>query len=150
MVETQTVIAESAATAKASDLVGSWSITVSETEGLPTRMLLTLNADGTLVTAEHPVVTPPGAPGPIFTSSGHGSWRTPDQENAEFMFVTLGSDGSGELFAIVTSSGVLEFSAGRNIVVGEMTATIDDPTGKRLAVFPLTLRGVRIDIQPPG
>ncbi|MGH2561184.1 MAG: hypothetical protein ACRDJH_19115 [Thermomicrobiales bacterium] len=58
--------------ARGEGFVGSWWVTVFETDGPPTRALFTLGADGTMVTAEHPVVTPPGAPGVIFTSSGWG------------------------------------------------------------------------------
>jgi hypothetical protein len=126
------------------DFVGSWSITVFETEGPSTRALYTMGAGGTLVTAEHPVVTPPGAPGAIFTSSGHGAWRASGPNEALFKYVGLGSDSYGNLFAVVTFRGSLVLGADRNTLKGEMTASIDDPQGNTMATFPMTLEGTRI------
>jgi hypothetical protein len=124
--------------------VGSWSITVFETEGPPTRALYTMGAGGTLVTAEHPVVTPPDAPGAIFTSSGHGAWRSSGPNEASFTFIGLGSYGDGNLFAVVTFRGSLVLDAGGHTLKGEMTASIDDPQGNTMATFPMTLEGTRI------
>jgi hypothetical protein len=128
--------------------VGSWSITVFETEGPPTRALFTLGAGGTLVTAEHPVVTPPGAPGPIFTSSGHGAWRVSGPNEASFTYIGLGSDGHGNLFAVVTFRGSLALGADRHTLKGEMIASLDDPQGTTMATFPMTLEGTRIVAEP--
>jgi hypothetical protein len=127
-----------------SGFVGSWSITVFETEGPPTQALFTIGADGTFVTAEHPVVTPPGAPGAIFTSSGHGAWKASGSNDASFRYLGFGSDGSGNLFAIVTFRGNLALDPDRRMLKGEMTATIDDPQGTTMATFPMTLEGTRI------
>jgi hypothetical protein len=124
--------------------VGTWLITVFETDGPPTRGLLTVGAGGTLVTAEHPVVTPPGAPGAIFTSSGHGAWRASGLNEALFTYVGLGSDGHGNLFAVVTFRGSLTLGADRHTLNGEMTASIEDPQGTTMATFPMTLEGTRI------
>src|SRR5215211_4745475 len=92
---------------KTEAFVGSWSVTVFETEGPPTRALFTVGAGGTLVTSEHPVVTPSGAPGAIFTSSGHGAWKASSPNEALFTYIGFGSDGSGDLFAVVTFRGSL-------------------------------------------
>jgi hypothetical protein len=56
---------------KRQGFVGSWRMTFFEAVGPPTLGLATFGADGTVVTAEHPVVMPPIAPGVVFTSSGH-------------------------------------------------------------------------------
>src|SRR5687767_4099415 len=96
---TSVLVRETAPPGADTVLVGSWLLTIFETDGPPTRGLVTVHADGTLVSAEHPVVTPPGAPGVIFTSSGHGSWQPTDGDEASFAFVALGSDGTGNLFA---------------------------------------------------
>src|SRR5688572_7230216 len=61
--------------AEGQGFVGSWRMTVFEPEGPPTLGLATFGADRTVVTAEHPVVTPPIAPGVVYTSSGHGAWE---------------------------------------------------------------------------
>jgi hypothetical protein len=124
--------------------VGSWLVTVFETEGPPTRMLLTMGADGTFVSAEHPVVTPPGAPGAIFTSSGHGAWKASSSSEALFTCIGLGSDGNGNLFAVVTFRGNLALGTDRHTLKGEMIATIDDPQGNTMATFPMTMEGTRI------
>jgi hypothetical protein len=128
-------------------LVGSWSISVSESDGSPTRALFTFGADGTLVTAEHPVVTPPGAPGAIFTSSGHGAWNAAGPDAASFTYLGFGSDGQGNLFAVVTFRGNVVLDMDRHTLKGEMTATIDDPQGNTMAMFPMTLEGSRIVVE---
>jgi hypothetical protein len=134
------------ASAPAEDLgfIGSWSVSVFETDGPPTRWLVTIGAEGTLVTAEHPVVTPPGAPGAIFTSSAHGAWKAVNPSEASFTCIGLGSDGNGNLFAVVTYRGRLVLSADQRTLTGDMTATIDDPQGATMATFPMTLEGTRI------
>jgi len=103
-----------------------------------------MGAGGTLVTAEHPVVTPSGAPGAIFTSSGHGAWRASGLNEALFTYVGLGSDSYGNLFAVVTFRGSLVLGADQHTLKGEMTAGIDDPQGTTMATFPMTLEGTRI------
>jgi hypothetical protein len=107
---------------------------------------LTLHADGTLVAAEHPVVTPPGAPGVIFTSSGHGSWQAIGEDAVSFAFKTLGADGTGNLFAVVTIRGAVAIDPEGNTFAGEATATIFDPSERHLGAFALTLRGERIAV----
>ena len=124
--------------------VGSWFVTYIETEGSPTRALFTLGADGTMVTSEHPVVTPPGASGVIFTSSGHGVWNLIGLDSANFAFVGLGSDLHGNLFAVVTFRGNITLGDDGQMLSGELVATIDDPSGNTLATFPMTLDGTRI------
>jgi hypothetical protein len=103
-----------------------------------------------MVTAEHPVVTPPGAPGVIFTSSGHGAWQATGPGSAIFTYIGLGSDGQGKLFAVVTFRGAVRLDTGGRALSGEVVATIADPDGKTLATFPMTLQGTRIVAEAPG
>jgi hypothetical protein len=129
--------------------VGSWHVTVYETDGPPTRGLCTLGADGTMVTAEHPVVTPPGAPGVIFTSSGHGAWKAAGPDRVIFTFATLGSDGAGNLYGVVTFRGDTTLNQEGTAFAGDIVATIADPAGTTLAVFPMTIDGTRIAAEGP-
>jgi hypothetical protein len=129
--------------------VGSWHATVYETDGPPTRGLCTFGADGTMVTAEHPVVTPPGAPGVIFTSSGHGAWKAAGPDRVIFTFAGLGSDGAGNLYCVVTFRGDVTLNRGGAGFAGDVVATIADPAGATLAVFPLTIDGTRIVAEAP-
>lgn len=135
--------------ARHSGIVGSWWATVFETDGPPTRALFTFGADGTMVTAEHPVVTPPGAPGVIFTSSGHGAWEATGPESAIFTFIGLGSDGQGHLFGVVTVRGGVTLGADGQTLSGDIVATIADREGNTLATFPMTLQGTRIVAAAP-
>jgi hypothetical protein len=129
--------------------VGSWHVTIYETDGPPTRGLCTLGADGTMVAAEHPVVTPPGAPGVIFTSSGHGAWKAAGADRVIFTFAALGSDGAGNLFGVVTIRGDTTLNQAGTAFAGDAVATIDDPTGATMAVFPMTIEGTRIVAEGP-
>jgi hypothetical protein len=129
--------------------VGSWHVTIYETDGPPTRALCTLGADGTMVTAEHPVVTPPGAPGVIFTSSGHGAWKAAGPDRVIFTFAGLGSDSAGNLFGVVTIRGDTTLNQDGTAFTGDAVATIDGPTGATMAVFPMTIEGTRIVAEAP-
>ena len=130
--------------------VGSWRTTFFEAEASPTLGLATFGADGTLVTAEHPVVTPPGAPGVIFASAGHGTWRATGSDTAIATFVGLGSDGQGNLFGTVTVRAACALGADGQTFDGEAVATIADPGGGALGTFTGTLRGTRIVAEAPG
>jgi hypothetical protein len=137
-------------TAEGQGFVGSWQITVFEREGPPTLALATCGADGTLVTAEHPVVTPPDAPGPIFASAGHGAWRTTGPDAAIFSTVGLGSTGQGTLFAVVTFRAAVTLGADGQTFSGEFVATVADRAGTTMATFPGTLQGTRIAAEAPA
>ncbi len=130
-------------------VVGSWHITVYETDGPPTRGFCTFGADGTLVTSEHPVVTPPGAPSVIFTSAGHGAWQATGPDAVVFTFAALGSDITGNLFTVVTFRGDARVNQDAMTFTGELTATLDNPQGVEMAVFPLRIEGRRIVAQQP-
>jgi hypothetical protein len=130
--------------------VGSWRLDVFEDQGPPTLGLATLGADGTVVTAEHPVVTPPGAPGVIFTSSGHGAWQASGPDTAILTFASLGSDGTGNLFAAVTFRAAIALGPDGQTMSGEAEATIAGREGETLAIFPLKLQGRRIVPEAPA
>jgi hypothetical protein len=132
------------------DFVGSWRLTVVEANGSSSQALATLGADGTMVTAEHPVVTPPVADGPVLTSSGHGAWRSTGPGTAVSTFVGLGCDGSGAFFGTVTIRSKVTLDAGAETFGGEFTATIADPTGKTMAVIPGTIQATRIVAEAPA
>lgn len=131
-------------------LVGSWRMTFFEDEGPPTLALATFGADGTVVTAEHPVVTPPIAPGVIFTSSGHGAWQATGPDTAIFSFVGLGGDGQGKLFGTATARSSITLGAGGQTFSGEVVWTIADPGGSPLATYPGRFQAMRIVAEAPG
>jgi hypothetical protein len=130
-------------------LAGSWLVTVFEPDGPPTWALFTLAADGTMVASEHPVVTPPGGPGAVFTSTGHGAWETGVAEDVRFAYVGLGSDGQGSLVATVTCRGRLMPAADPDTLTGEMVATVETAEGG-IAEFALRLLGTRITTSSPS
>jgi hypothetical protein len=131
-------------------LVGSWRMTFFEADGSPTRMLATIGADGTLVTAEHPVVTPPIAPGVVFTSSGHGAWVATGPNTASFTVVGLGSLGEGTLLGAGTAQGTITLNSDGHAFSGDVLWTITDPAGNVLAAFPGQLAGTRIVATVPA
>lgn len=130
--------------------VGSWRMTFFEEEGPPTLALATFGADGTVVTAEHPVVTPPVAAGVIFTSSGHGAWQPTGADTAVFTFVGLGSYGQGILFGTATARSSITLGAGGQTFSGEVVWTITDPGGSPLATYPGRFQATRIVAEAPG
>lgn len=132
------------------DLVGSWRMTFFEDEGPPTLALATFGADGTVVTAEHPVVTPPMAPGVIFTSSGHGAWQATGPDTAIFTFVGLGGDGQGNLFGTATARSSITLGADGQTFSGEVVWTIVDPGGSLLATYPGRFQAMRIVAEAPA
>jgi hypothetical protein len=129
--------------------VGAWRMTICESDGPPTLALFALGADGTLVSAEHPVVTPPGAPGAVFASAGIGSWRASGPAAAALTSVGLGSLGSGILFGVVTFRASVELAGDRRTLTGDFVATIEDRDGTGVATFPGTLKGHRIQAEGP-
>lgn len=131
-------------------IVGSWRLTVYEADGPPTYALATCCADGTLVTAEHPVVTPPGAPSVIFTSSGHGTWAATGPDTADLTFVVLGSDQQGNLFAVATFRVAITLNSGGQTLAGEFVVMLDDVSGNTMATFHGTVQGRRIVAEPLG
>jgi hypothetical protein len=135
---------------RATGFVGSWRLTVFEPDGPPTLALATFGADGTLVTAEHPVVTPPIAPGPVFTSSGHGEWNATDPNAAVLTFVALGSVGQGKLFGTVTIRASITLGSDQETFSGQYAATIAGPDGATLATIPGTLQATRIVAEAPA
>ena len=143
------VVPDTAPPVDGQGFVGSWRMTVFEAEGPPTLALATFGADGTVVTAEHPVVTPPVAPGPIFASGGHGAWTPTGPDAAILTFVGLGSDGQGKLFGTVTMRAGIMLGTAEQAFSGEFVATLTNPEGRAMATFPGTLQGTRIVAEAP-
>jgi hypothetical protein len=129
--------------------VGSWQVTFFEVEGPPTRALATFGADGTVVTAEHPVVTPPVATGPIFTSAGHGAWRAVGPVAAVFTIIGLGSYGQGSLFGTATGRGRVTLGGDGRTLGGEVVWTVADAEGNSLATFAGSFQATRIVAEGP-
>jgi hypothetical protein len=124
--------------------VGSWRMTIFEEQGPPSLGLATFGADGTIVAAEHPVVTPPIAAGPIFTSPAHGTWEATGPDRADVALAGLGSTGDGHLVAISTARLSIRLGADGHAFTGDAEWTVTDPDGNHLATFPLTFQATRI------
>ena len=130
--------------------VGSWLVTFFEEDGPPTLALATVGSDGTVVTAEHPVVTPPIASGPVFTSSGHGAWKAIGPDTAALTFVGLGSHAEGSLFGTVTANATITLGPDRRSFDGDVVFTVADPTGTVLGAWPGTYKATRIVAEAPA
>jgi hypothetical protein len=129
--------------------VGSWRMTFCEAAGPPTLGLATFGADGTVVTAEHPVVTPPVAAGAVFTSSGHGVWQSIAPDAAVVTFIGLGSLGQGILFGTATAHASIRLGPDGQTFRGDVVWTVADPSGTLLATYPGTFQATRIVIEAP-
>jgi hypothetical protein len=129
--------------------VGSWRMTFFEAAGPPTLGLATFGADGTVVTAEHPVVTPPIAPEVVFTSSGHGVWQPTGPDTAIVTFVSLGSTGQGTPFGTVTARSNIRVGWDGQTFSGHVVWTIADRDGNPLANCPGTFQATRIVAEAP-
>jgi hypothetical protein len=129
--------------------VGSWRMTFFEAEGPPTLALATFGADGTMVAAEHPVVTPPIAAGVIFTSAGHGAWQATGPDTAVFTCVGLGSYGQGILFGTATARSSITLGTDGQTFSGEVVWTVADREGNLLAIYPGTFQATRIVAEAP-
>ena len=130
--------------------VGAWRMTFFEAEGPPTLALATFSSDGSVVAAEHPVVTPPIASGAIFTSAGHGAWQATGPDTAVFTAVGLGSYGQGVLFGTATARARITLGADGHTFSGEVIWTVADPEGTLLATYPGTFQATRIVAEVPG
>jgi hypothetical protein len=97
-------------------------MTLFEAVGPPSLKLATFSADGTVVTAEHPVLTPPIAPGVVFTSSGHGIWKTTGPHTIIVTFVGLGSMGQGILFGSATARSSIRIARDGRIFSGNIVS----------------------------
>jgi len=129
--------------------VGSWQLTFFEAAGSPTLRLATFGTDDAVVTAEHPVVTPPIAPGVVFTGSGHGVWQATGPDTAIVTFVSLGSTGQGTLFGTVTARSNIRVGWDGQTFSGHVVWTIADRDGNPLATYPGTFQAKRIVAEAP-
>jgi hypothetical protein len=130
--------------------VGSWMMTFLEEDGPPTVALATIGADGTVVSSEHPVVTPPVAAGAVFTSAGHGAWRATGPDTAIVTFVGLGSYGDGALFGTATARSRITLGADGQSFSGEVVWTVAGPDGHVLATYPGAFSATRIVAETPS
>ena len=130
--------------------VGSWLMTFFEEDGPPTLALATISADGTVITSEHPVVTPPVATGVIFTSAGHGAWQATGPDTATVTFVGLGSYGDGALFGTATARSSITLGADGQSFGGEVVWTVAGPDGNVLATYPGAFSATRIVAEAAG
>jgi hypothetical protein len=140
---------EAALMADGLSFVGSWRVTVLEADGPPTLLLATFGAHCTVVTAEHPVVTPPIASGVVFTSAGHGSWMVTGPTTANLTFIGLGSYGDGALFGTVTARSSIALSADGQTFSGKIVWDLADPKGDPLTTYQGTLQAARIVAAAP-
>jgi hypothetical protein len=125
-------------------------MTFFEEDGPPTRALATISADGTVITSEHPVVTPPIAAGAVFTSAGHGAWKTTAPDTAIVTFVGLGSYGHGALFGTATARSSITLGADGQSFSGDVVWTVAGPDGNVLATYPGAFNATRIVAEGPS
>ena len=130
--------------------VGSWLMTFFEEDGPPTLALATIGADGTVITSEHPVVTPPVATGAVFTSAGHGAWRATGPNTVIVTFVGLGSYGHGALFGTATAKSSITLGADGQSFSGDVVWTVAGPDGSVLATYPGAFNATRIVAEGPS
>jgi hypothetical protein len=145
-----TLLSTPSAITEQQGFVGSWLMTFFEEDGPPTLALATVGADGTVITSEHPVVTPPVATGAIFTSAGHGVWRATGPDTAIVTFVGLGSYGDGALFGTATAKSSITLGADGQSFSGDVVWTVARPDGSVLATYPGRFRATRIVAEGPS
>jgi hypothetical protein len=134
------------------DFVGSWRLTVTETQAPPFFALGTFGADGTVVVSPPPVVPPaPSGPGTVVhTSAGHGAWEATGPDSAIVTFMLLAADEEGNPFATRTVRASLMAGADGQSFSGEFEATIADPTGNVVATESGAIEASRLVAEAPG
>lgn len=127
--------------------VGAWRLTF-ETPLGPSKSLLTVMADGTVLFSGLPVK--PAAEGaPVtFVSAGHGAWRQTGPTTAEITWEGFVTDVQGDFLAIATDSVQATLGAGGTAWSGPYSATVADPTGTVIYVGGATVQATRITVQP--
>jgi hypothetical protein len=127
--------------------VGTWLLTFDTPAG-PSRSLLTVMADGTVIFSGRPV-RPAGGDAPVtFVSTGHGVWRQTEPTTAETTWVGFVSDGQGNFLAIGTDSAQATLDGDGNAWSGRYSATVADPEGNVLFVGGGAVQATRITVQP--
>ena len=140
---------EGAAQAVVADsLVGAWRLNIAPVQGTPVPALITMNEDGTLITAQLPVEPFLGAADRvIFVSPGHGLWKPTEHDAASFTFVGLAATEKGVQAARATIAGRVELSPNGREFSGSYHATVFAPGGDSLATEDGALRGTRIALE---
>jgi|SRR5579884_1314044 len=129
------------------DFVGSWRLTAKTPFGV-SLSLVTLMADGTVLSSDRPS-QPGGAGFPVtFISAAHGVWHATGPGTAAATWVEFVTDGRGNFIAVVTDSVELTLGADGNSWSGAFSSTTTGPTGKVLFVGGGTVQATRITVQP--
>lgn len=127
--------------------VGAWRLTF-ETPAGPSRSLLTVMADGTLLFSGRPVSPASGGFPVIFSSTAHGAWQSTGPGTASLTWVGLVTDGEGNFLAEVTDSVEATLASDGNTWSGAYSATVNDPAGNELYVGGAQVQATRITVQP--
>jgi hypothetical protein len=141
---------DTAATA-ASGFVGSWRVTVTNSDGSTFPVLSSYMADGTTV-HDGPISQPaaPGSPYAVrFQSAGNGVWEATGAETSTVTFEVLTGDERGDFLGRVTVSGVQTLDPSGVSFTGRYVITITDPGGNVVATVPTTAKGERMQIEVP-
>lgn len=135
-------------------ILGSWQLMGVGAPGTPPEdpILATFSADGTAIISAR--VVRPALPGMPFAfihfSTGHGSWEANQDGTTSFTVVHLGSDESGVFRGTPTFSGTLTVGSDGQMVAGDATYTVRDPSGAVQSTIPTPLNGQRIVVEPLG
>jgi hypothetical protein len=127
--------------------VGAWRLTFDTPLG-PSKSLLTVVADGTLLFSGRPVSPAAGETPVTFSSAGHGVWKQTGPTTAATTWVGLVTDGEGNFLAIATDSVEATLGADGNSWSGRYSATVADPDGNVLYVGGATVQATRLTVQP--
>ena len=133
--------------AAAPGFVGAWRLTAKTPFGV-SPSLVTLMADGTVLSTDRPS-QPGGAGFPVtFISAAHGVWQQTGPTTAAATWVEFVTDGKGTFIAVVTDSVELTLAADGTTWSGKFSSTTTDPNGKVLFVGTGTVQATRITVQP--
>lgn len=127
--------------------VGAWRLTFDTPLG-PSRSLLTIMADGTVLFSGLPVK--PAAEGAPVTvvSAGHGVWRQIAPTTAEITWEGFVADIQGTFLAIATDRVQATLAADGNAWSGPFRATVVDPGGSVIYEGGATVTATRLTVQP--
>jgi PKD repeat protein len=158
------------ASAAASDVVGSWLLSLTDpsapADQPPVPGLATFFADGAFMAADLPVRAVPtpaapaeGSPAPspssldtgvpsvlVYSSAGHGVWTTTGSGRAALTFVELTTDAAGAFLATVTVSATVKLDDTGDVLSGPYSVSSVGPDGQPVGDSSGTLEGTRITI----
>jgi hypothetical protein len=133
------------------ELVGSWQLTISPSQGTPAPGLATFGIGGIVVTSTLVVEPALGAlDRVIFISTGHGAWEANGQDTASLTLLALATDGQGRFDSAGVIHANLTLGSDGQTFSGSYMATIADPTGNTVATEQGTLQATRIIPQVRG